>query len=237
MVEIKILDLFCGAGGCSVGYYQAAAELSIKVKITGVDNRPQPNYPFKFVQMDALKYLRLHGHRFDVVHASPPCQHYSKSTAGHKNKGKEYPDMVPVVRAELTRINKPFIIENVSKTAVRPDVELVGYMFGLRVIRRRIFELHNIFMLQPGIPKKPGEIANGDYVSVYGNASWKNTGNVLSGSRKLVIPPWRKETVVKTWAYAMGIDWMKKDKELSQAIPPAYTHFIGMNVFPQLINS
>lgn len=205
-----ILDLFCGAGGASVGYKRAGFQ------VVGVDIAPQPNYPCFFIQMNALdcdyEFLSL----FDVIHASPPCQAYSVASAVARKQGKVYPDLVHPTRRMLIASGKPYIMENVPPAPMRPDICLDGSMFDLGVIRRRIFET-NI----PDIPIYPkpssveGTVIEGDYVTVAG----KGGG---SGSRLKV-----------DWEAAMGIDWMSK-KELTEAIPPAYTKWIGKEALLRL---
>ena len=129
----KLLDLFCGAGGAGYGYHQAGFE------VTGVDNEYMRDYPFEFHQADALEYLEKHSQEFDVIHASPPCQAYSAMQHIHKNH-EEHPDLVEPVRKLLIASGKPYIIENVIGAPLRVDLMLCGTMFGLRIIRHRIFE-------------------------------------------------------------------------------------------------
>lgn len=208
-----MLDLYCGGGGCSMGYYQAGFD------VRGVDHKPQPDYPFKFILMDAIKYLQRYGKYFDVFHASPPCQKYSCSTAPFRKKGKKYADLVDITRKELLKFNKPFIIENVPGSGIKNDIVLSGHMFGLKILKKRHFELGNFFMLQPGIIKPNGTVNNGDFAQVVGKGQLKVTGG------KQV--KFNKGNVLKTWQYAMGIDWITNTNSLSQAIPPAYTEYIG----------
>ena len=201
---MKLLDLFCGAGGAGVGYHRAGFE------VTGVDIAPQPNYPFTFVQGDALDYLCEHWREYDVIHASPPCQSYSVTRTLHTN---EYPDLLPVTRALLRFIGRPYIIENVPGSPMRDYIWLNGLMFSLKVIRRRHFE-SNIMLLQPSAPLKTGRTSgngkgystfdDGDYITVAGHNFRFTDGQV-----------------------AMGIDWMKTQHELAESIPPAYTEFLG----------
>jgi len=199
---MRLLDLFCGAGGASVGYARAG------FSVVGVDIHPQPNYPFEFVQMNALSCDYEYLDQFDIIHASPPCQQYSIGSAVARKNGKQYPDLVHPTRRLLVATGKPYIMENVRPAPVRPDICLDGTMFDLGVIRPRVFET-NI----PGIPTYPcpslieGSVIEGDYVTVAGNGG----------------------TGLKTraaWSQAMGIHWMSR-RELREAIPPAYTRWIG----------
>lgn len=229
---MKLLDLYCGGGGAGMGYHRAGFE------VVGVDINPQPNYPFTFIQADALEYVAAHGHEYDAIHASPPCQQYSISTSFAKQKGATYSDLVTPTRELLDVTGKPYIIENVPGAPIRPDITLVGYIFGLKVIRRRLFEL-NFFCLQPIIPPKKGSVYAGDFVSVFGSGSWKPSNwsrksQLKNGISTQILPAWRKKTIRETWAYAMGIDWHLTTKELSQSIPPAYTEFIGSELMRQL---
>ena len=130
---MKILDLFCCAGGAAVGYHRAGFE------VVGVDINPQPHYPFEFIQADALTYLLDNWWDYDAIHASPPCQAYSMMQNIYKNKDK-HPDLIEPTRKALEAINKPFIIENVVGAPLRIDLLLCGTMFGLPIARHRIFE-------------------------------------------------------------------------------------------------
>ena len=221
---IKVLDLFCGGGGAAVGYLRAAEDRGIKIEITGIDDKPQPNYPFMFIQDDALKYFEAHLHEFDFVHSSPPCQKHTRSTFYLRVKGKKYVDIIKPTRKLILKSGKPGLIENVPEAPIRADVVLRGDLFGLKVIRKRHFECISWFMFNPDLSKMKGKVADGDYVCIYGNASWKRSGS--GNYRRLSIPKWRKKTIRETWAYAMGIDWYMTDKEISQSIPPEYTRFI-----------
>jgi hypothetical protein len=123
-----LLDLFCGAGGCSVGYHRAGFD------VVGVDLHPQPNYPFRFVQADALDYLREHGGRFDAIHASPPCQAYCTMNNRH---GSASPPLIPDTLALLAASGRQWVLENVAgaKSALAREwtVRLTGEMFGNRL--------------------------------------------------------------------------------------------------------
>lgn len=193
----KLLDLFCGAGGAAMGYHRAGFE------VVGVDINPQPHYPFEFIQGDALEYCAAHGKEFDAIHASPPCQRYSWAAA---RWGKEnYVDLLYPTEDLLIKIGKPFIIENVENAPFRlPVMTLCGTQFGLKVIRHRKFAASFPVLNRTHSIKHP---KRGDFVTCAGHG-----GN---GSSKY-----------KDWVYAMQIDWMSKI-ELAQAIPPAYTEFIG----------
>ncbi len=134
MMRPRGLDLFCGAGGASMGYHRAGFEM------TGVDNRPQKNYPFRFIQADALEYVAAHGHEYDAVFASPPCQAYANVTRWTGNQA-DHPDLVAPTRDALIATDLSWVIENVVGAPIRPDIVLCGSQFGLPIIRHRWFEL------------------------------------------------------------------------------------------------
>jgi DNA (cytosine-5)-methyltransferase 1 len=213
---MKILDLFCGVGGASWGYHLAGCD-----DITGVDSNPYHarDYPFKFVCMDVLEFLAtqdLSG--VDFIHASPPCQRYSKSTAMFRAQGFIYPDLVEPVRIALQKTGKPYVIENVLQAPIRKDILLRGDMFGLPLLKKRAFEC-SFFIMQPGIPKKIGSVKAGDYAQVIGDGQFvsQNSSVRFKGA---------KETVLQTWREVMQIPFASKCTQLSEAIPPAYTQFI-----------
>lgn len=203
----RLLDAFCGAGGSACGYVRAGFD------VTGVDHRPQPRYlrsgATAFVQADALEYLAQHGGEFDAVHASPPCQAYSVARHIHK---KSHSDLLGPTRTALVACGRPWVIENVPGAPMYHRILLCGAMFcGLRTYRHRWFET-SFFMWQPDHPphrvpsawngrQRKQQYEAGAFACIYGNV-----GTYCQG--------------------AMGIDWMT-GRELSQAIPPAYTEFVG----------
>lgn len=196
---VKLLDLFCGAGGAAMGYSRAGFD------VTGVDSRPQRHYPFRFIQADAMTFP-LNG--YDIVHASPPCQRYSISSP----EPLRHPDLLPAVRERLiaSRV-RWWIIENVPGAPMRIDYRLCGCMFGLPHLRRqRWFETSwRPYELRPVCHHI------GPSISVVGTGT-------TSGNRAA----WGRTISIEEKRAAMGIDWMNRD-ELSQAIPPAYTQYIG----------
>jgi DNA (cytosine-5)-methyltransferase 1 len=200
------LDLFCGAGGASMGLHRAGFD------VIGIDIKPQPRYPFPFIRGDALRPPVDLG-RFDFVWASPVCKRYTDGAQARMAKGADYPDQIPAVRELLAR-HSLWAIENVMKAPLRPDIVLHGHMFPeLRVIRRRKFEVSwGGLHLTPSLPK--GLLRQG-YFCVVGNGTPK-------GVREMGLPDY---TADQTRA-AMGTPWMTK-AEVCQAIPPAYSEFIG----------
>lgn len=211
MTRPRLIDLFCGAGGCAVGYHRAGFD------VTGIDNRPQPRYPYRFVQADALTYP-LDG--FDAIHASPPCQAYSSAAHYQRSQGAEYPDLVAATREHLDRAGTPWVIENVPGAPLRPDYKICGCTVGLAQIRReRWFETSwRGYDLRP--PCHHVEMA----ITVVGHGTASR-----SASRRAGLP---NPTSAQKRA-AMGIDWMTR-AELSQAIPPAYTEYIGAQLLDYL---
>lgn len=203
----KILDLFCGAGGASVGLHKAGFE------VVGLDINPQPNYPFEFIQADALE-IGLDG--YDAYWASPPCQAYS--SGGTIESRKRHPRLIEPIRMRMVSTHKPYIIENVVGAPLHNPIMLCGVMFGLKVIRHRLFE-SSFTIQQPPHPKHIGSVSNGDYFGVYSGGRCGCFGN-NEKRRKLKIG------TLEEWQHAMGIDWMTK-KELTQAVPPAYSEYIG----------
>jgi len=162
-VKPRLLDLFCGAGGCSVGYDRAGFD------VTGVDLAPQPHYPFPFHQGDALEYLAEHWQEFDAIAASPPCQAYSTASQTQRNAGKVYPDLLGPTRDALIGAGLPWVIENVVGAPMRPDFQLCGCMFGLKLRRERWFETSWV-----GFAMLPPHCHDGPVVSVvgHGTPSW-----------------------------------------------------------------
>ena len=208
---MKLLDLYCGAGGAARGYQQAGFH------VTGIDIVDQPRYAGdNFIQADALEYVAAHGHEYDVISSSPPCQAGCMLTAG-TNQGRTYPQLIPQTRQLLEAVGRPWIMENPpGRAPMRRDIFLCGEMFGLQVLRHRNFELGGGFtMAQPHHPKHRGRVSGwrhgafypGPYVAVYGDGGGKGS--------------------VADWQRAMGIDWTADKRELAEAIPPAYTRFIG----------
>jgi DNA (cytosine-5)-methyltransferase 1 len=201
---MRLLDLFCGAGGAAMGYHRAGF-----TDIVGVDIAPQPRYPFEFVQADALEYVAEHGREFDVIHASPPCQRYTMAQNAAKN-GHSHPDLIGPVREALIAVGKPYIIENVVGAPLDHPAVICGKSFGLNVRRHRLFET-NWFLMTP-----PCQCRNTDYYVIFGHEV-RNRRHGQRACRKNRIDVGRR---------AMGIEWMTR-AELSEAIPPAYTEWIG----------
>ena len=206
----RLLDLFCCAGGAAAGYYKAGFD------VLGVDIEPQPNYPFRFIQADALSMDRQFLRTFDVIHASPPCQAYSDLAARNGN-ADEWPKLIEPVRELLVDTGQPYIIENVCGAPLRNFVVLCGTMFPeLRVLRHRLFEA-NFTITTPPHGRHPKVHTLDKRKSHYGKTDeWKDYVQVTGGGNSSVAAA----------RDAMGIDWMNK-RELNESIPPVYAEYIG----------
>ena len=229
---MRLLDLFCGAGGAAVGYHRAGFE------VVGVDHVAQKNYPFPIIVMDALEAMdRLIAGEglvasdgrtyylsdFDVVHASPPCQAFTALRTAWN--GKRHPDLLtPTLRRLCSLDGTPWVVENVPGAPLQPDVMLCGTMFGLGIgeaelRRHRLFQHQNVpLMLTPSCAHGTRPITIGVY-GQHGRDRRRGVQTFFS---------------VADGRQAMGIDWMTGD-ELSQAIPPAYTFYIGTRLMEYLL--
>lgn len=232
----RLLDLFCGAGGAAMGYSKAGFE------VIGVDIKPQPNYPFEFYQADAITLMRDEGcwescpvwryvSDFDAIHASPPCQRYSVLRHAAETKGKNAPDLIEPTRALLIESGLPYVIENVPGSPTEHLIVLCGSMFGLgsngRQLRRhRNFET-SFSMMSPPCQHE------GEAIGVYGSGP---TGRYTFGNGAHKDYYGRRggyQGTVAEKREAMDIDWMNAT-ELNQAIPPAYTEFIGTQLMAHI---
>lgn len=214
MTAPRLLDLFCGAGGAAAGYARAGFE------VTGIDVSPQPHYPYEFIQMDALTLLDLliHGRRiarldayltdFDAIHASPPCQAYSAMSRCRPGLADQYPKLIEPVRDRFTETGLPYVIENVPGAPLKDPVTLCGFMFGRKLYRHRQFET-SFPVRQPyhpehlRAPSRAGHWKPGTIISVAGNCA------PIALAREV-----------------MDINWTNR-AELAEAIPPAYTEYVG----------
>lgn len=226
---MRILDLFCGAGGAAMGYHLAGFE------VVGVDIEKQPNYPFEFWRCDAIGvlacgYLEADGDYYDVdcfdaIHASPPCQAYS--TLGTQQRGRDakllHPALIEPTRKLLEKTGLPYVIENVVGSPLVNPVKLCGSSFGLDLRRHRLFETNWEFVGKeckhswqtprwPSFDKRKKNLMSS--VQVYGGPKIKG------------LEPGQERAIREK---AMGIDWMSW-YELTQAIPPVYTEFIGLQL-------
>lgn len=196
----RLLDLFCGAGGASMGYDRAGFE------VEGVDIKPQPHYPFKFYQADALIFP-LEG--YDAYHASPPCQKFSVCI-NPLGRSADL-DLITPIRGRLLLTSKPFVIENVPGSPLVNFIEIDGTMVGVKTIKRRWFELHGFeILLLPAKWNAKGKVKTGEFVGIMRHG--KDT---------------QEKTKREHLAEGYGIDWGMNRHELREAIPPSYTEYIG----------
>jgi DNA (cytosine-5)-methyltransferase 1 len=206
----RLLDLFCGAGGAAVGYHRAGFE------VVGVDINPQPRYPFEFHQADAMTFP-LDG--FEVVHDSPPCPGYSTITPDQS----KHPRLIAPLRQRLKEWGGIYVIENVegAKRHMHSPIMLCGSSFGLPIQRHRLFEM-NRFVIAP--------LCNHDRqpIGIYGQHPDTRQWLRPNGTSRGV-----KATSIEQAQRALGIDWMTWN-ELTDAIPPAYTEFIGVQLLEHL---
>jgi len=213
----RLLDLFCCAGGVAVGYSRAGFE------VVGVDIKPQPNFPFKFICANAMRLPMDFLTSFDAIHASPPCQSYS-DLAKRNGNAHEWPRLIEPVREMLIKTGKPYIIENVDGAPLINPAVLCGTMFkGLRVLRHRLFE-SNFLIIVPPHGKHPLCHTFDKRKSHYGKTNDMIDFVSVNGGGNCTIAAARD---------AMGIDWMTKE-ELNEAIPPAYTEYIGKQLMKHL---
>lgn len=208
MTRPKALDLFCCAGGASMGLWRAGFD------VTGVDIKPQPRYPFPFIQADATA-ISLRG--FDFIWASPPCQRYS-DLAKRNGNAHEHPDYIPQVRAMLQRSAAgAWVIENVEGAPLVNAVMLCGTMFpGLRVLRHRLFEATFSIVAPP----------HGKHPLVHTFDKRKAHFGKTNDMRDFVQVTGGGNSTIAAARDAMGIVWMTKE-EINEAIPPAYAEHIG----------
>lgn len=201
-----------------MGLYRAGFD------VVGVDVAPQPRYPFRFRQGDALAVDVLFLSTFDLIWASPPCQKFSVITK--KIHRERHPDLIEPTRAMLARAQERWgaltVIENVAAAPLRADVTLDGDMFGLGTYRRRIFET-NFFVMHPSRNRPFGPETRPGSVTVTDGGSSANTRVVLDNGRVRR----RRKGTTREYLAAMGVDWPMTRAEIAEAIPPAYSEFIG----------
>lgn len=213
-----LLDLFCGAGGASVGYYRAGFD------VIGIDLHPMPSYPYDFIQANALEFLDdlIKSGPVDAVtafHASPPCQLFTP-LAALPNASNNAENLIEPTRKRLRKLGKPYVLENVVQAPLISPVMLCGQSFGLKLYRHRNFETD---WLLPAMPHekhrelcmKAGYLPTAErpYMSIHGRNGYNS-----------------KAWVSKAAEY-MGMPWASDDLNgVCEAIPPAYTEYIGKHL-------
>lgn len=211
LVRPRLLDLFCGGGGAAAGYHRAGFD------VVGVDINAQGNYPFPFIQADALEFLArpdvIRLMDFDAVHASPPCQAHTRKSANWGRERTHWPDhpmLIHPTRVALRAVGLPYVIENVVGAPIDAQLLLCGTMFGLGIRKHRLFEGNWPLPMAPA--------SCGDHSACYN--PWAGPGRSADKLRA-----------------AMGIDWLPISGgasrkagytgDLFNAIPPAYTEWVG----------
>lgn len=225
---MRLLDLFCGAGGAAMGYHQAGFE------VVGVDIEPQPNYPFPFSQRDALDvldHISTVGEwsdfwsGFDLIHASPPCQHHTKYRNAVKDITDRYEDLclptITMLEAVHDQHGIPSVVENVPGSHLHADLILCGSMFGLDVRRHREIQLIGWDAWAPGGCNHKG---------------WKRRFKSSTGRENLryTIEVGAWDEPIELQKECMGVDWTVSVRELSQMVPPAYAKWIGEQFLAQV---
>jgi DNA (cytosine-5)-methyltransferase 1 len=211
-----LLDLFCGAGGAAKGYADAGFE------VVGIDIKKQKYFPYDFIEADIFNLTARDLDGFDAVHASPPCQLFSRARLVGTKKNKEAINLIPQTRALLKAWGGPYIIENVERAPLIDPIRLCGSSFGLKVRRHRLFE-SNVPLTGTACNHK----AQGRPVGVY-----HKMGDQVQGRSNLTgqwVLGGRTASTLEEGQEAMGIDWMPWP-QLREALPPAYTKYIGIQL-------
>jgi DNA (cytosine-5)-methyltransferase 1 len=210
---MKVLDLFCGAGGASMGYFNAGFD------VVGIDNKPHKDYPFVMVVADVMDLTPDYLQQFDLIHASPPCQPFTSlmKLAHAQGKQTNKADLLEPTRRLLRASGVDYIIENVPGAPLINPVQLCGSSFGLKVRRHRLFESY----LKLG-GSKCDHKTQGRPIGVYGSMRDK----IPNGGKTA--------TSVEEARDAMGINWAMKWGDLVEAIPPVYTEYLGRQALEQL---
>lgn len=215
---LRLLDTYSCAGGMAVGYWLAGFD------VVGVDINPQPNYPFEHHVGDAIEFIRAHGHEFDLIHGSPPCQAYTPLNAYNH---KTYPDLIAPTRDAILATGQPYVIENVEAAApeLRDPIMLCGPMFGLPVYRHRLFETGGgLTLTAPQHPAHVERCTRNGYLPTPEKPFMTITGGAHSRA-------WQNAA-----CDAMGMPWIKVPaggdirlgiREVCEAIPPAFAQWIG----------
>lgn len=222
MSKPRVFDGFCGGGGAAQGYIEAGFDV---VGVDIVDHSAY--YPGEFIQGDAIQFILDHGHEFDFRHVSPVCKRYSLITPTALREN--HPDQVAETRDALNSVGGPWVMENVPQSPVRPDLILCGSHFGLvsgghLLKRHRVFELSGFRVSQPVCTCRDKSYPVAGVYGDLSNAGFKRY-HTKRGGVKFPIVNARE---------VMGIDIPAK--ALSQAIPAAYSRYIGTALIDSLDN-
>jgi DNA (cytosine-5)-methyltransferase 1 len=205
----RLLDLFCGAGGAAMGYHRAGFD------VVGVDIKPQPRYPFEFHQGNAMTWP-LEG--FDAIHASPPCYRWVSYPLTPEQR-ERHPDLLTPTRDRLAAWGRPYVIENVIRAPLQGAALYCGAAMGLKVIEHRKMEA-NWLLMSPGCACPPNATTERGFVN-------RRDHGPLAPGRKM---PLRG---ARLWAEAAGLGHLS-GTALKNAIPPAYTEYIGHQLVEHL---
>lgn len=220
MSRPKLLDLFCCEGGAGYGYHLAGFD------VTGVDIDDQSRYPFPFRQGDALEFLAEHGHEYDLIHASPPCQGYLNLGAVNRALGREYdhPDLIAATRELLVATGKPYVIENVedARTQLVDPVRICGTGLDRPIRRHRLFE--------SDVPLDGISCAHRRYTEPKYWTGWRPKGKHRLST---VVQIYGNAGGREHWPAALGVDWMSP-KGMTECVPPSYTEHLGRQLIERL---
>lgn len=214
MNQRRLLDLCCGAGLASWGYWASGCFS----EIVGVDYEQQPHYSFDFINHDALSLTYEFLFQFDFIHASPNCQGYSKLTPDQSKHDRS----IPQFRQMLYASGVPHVVENVEGSGkdLRPNLVLSGHDVGLPSLRKRYFHLSTLEAAESLMRTR-----------MRTNMSNRQTIQINSGL------PVKREQVIE----AMGLHMISSSRlaqisisEIEQGIPPPMTYAIARAHFEPL---
>lgn len=210
--QIRILDLFCCGGGAAEGYRQGFSDAGFEVEITGIDIEPQPNYPFNFIQSDAIEYLDKYGQKYDFLHASPPCQSHTSLRHVHK---RSYQCFIVPTRERFRKLGKPYVIENVVGAPLEFPITICGHSLGMPMHGHRLFECNPFVFAPPdSLCRSAAKAQKCGRSPIAGENVARPTGH-FSGV----------DFYRKLW----GCDWLNQH-QLAQSIPPQFTKFIAIQM-------
>lgn len=210
---MRLLDLFCGAGGASMGYHRAGFE------VVGIDHQPQSNYPFEFIQADALN-PPVDLADFDLIHASPPCQAFTVYGNNKDHVRKDHPNLIEPTREMIEGFS--YVIENVPRAPLNNPKQICGTSLGIEIRRHRLFETN--------WPLETPPCDHGRFTE----RKYPGSSNRPNGRTVMNVGEWRVPLEIQK--RVMEMPWVSSLYEISQAIHPAYTKLIGTQ-FVSLVES